>query len=278
MPRLPRLHCPFRLLLPVGLLAAALLLAACDSGTQATVPPADTLVPSLTPTPDVTRVPLPSWTPSASPPPSDTPVPLVLESEGLDAYPPPIDIDLPPGWASGFDIIVNPDIDGVLRAFPVAVYQGPVTDGTGTLVLLWGFQATTADPVFGTTDATSIYRDGLRLWRFLLNGIDCNIGTDLQYDFQVGGQQASGTFVSAVDCPPGPDDVPEPDVSGWFAGLNVDGLPFIFYAYTDPAAILGPARAEMQAILDTVSFRVAEALTATAPALTATAAAATPAP
>ncbi len=248
-------------------LIAVLILAACDPGDgdpEVVIP--DTPVPSLTPTPFTTPTANVSPTPAESATPTPTFVPLQFESEGVDEYRPPINIDLPDEWQSGFDIIVNPDIDGELRAFPVAVYQGPVTNGTGTIILIWGFQSTTPSEVIAPSDSVNIYRDGLRLWRFLLNGIECNVGSDLQRDYLIGGLPAAGTFVSAVDCPPGVGGVEDPDVSGWFAGMRVENLPFIFFAFSDPQAILGPARDEMQAILDTVEFRVAEFLTATPPA------------
>lgn len=248
------------------MLACTVIFTACASGSDATQDaPADTPVPSLTPTAPATPTPVETASPTITFTPSPTGVPLQFESEGLEDYPPPINIDLPDDWLLGYDIIVNPDIDGELRAFPVAVYQGPVTGGTGSIYLIWGFQSTTTGDT-SPLDSTNIYRDGLRLWRFLLNGIDCNIGSDLQRDFTVGILNAAGTYVSAVDCPAGPDGVQEPDVSGWFAGVRVEGLPFIFFAFTDPQAILGPARDEMQAILDTVEFRVTEFLTTTPPA------------
>lgn len=246
-------------------LLCMLILAACDSGPdEPEIVVQNTPVPSLTPTPFSTPTP-PANATIVTLTPSPTGVPLQFTSDGLDVYRPPINIDLPDGWLSGYDIIVNPDIDGELRAFPVAIYRGPITGGTGTIVLVWGFQSTTPNEVIAPSDATNVYRDGLRLWRFLLNSADCNIGTDLQRNFTLGAVTATGTFVSAVDCPPGPDGVQEPDVSGWFAGARVDNLPFVFFAFTDPETILGPARDEMQAILDTVEFRVIEFLTATPP-------------
>lgn len=164
---------------------------------------------------------------------------------------PPLTITLPDGWSSGYDALVLQDIDGI-RPIPFAVYTGPVTGGTGTIVLLWGFpNLINANSVAVEPD---IWTDGTRLLRLAVVGDGCNVGTDLRRMYSVGGIQAIGTQFAAVDCP----DLP--DTRGWFAGVRQFNVNFVFYAYTEPiAAMDGSAPDEIQAILDTVQFVEPEA-------------------
>ncbi|MFN8453019.1 MAG: hypothetical protein U0521_31465, partial [Anaerolineae bacterium] len=164
---------------------------------------------------------------------------------------PPLTITLPDGWSSGYDALVLQDIDGI-RPIPFAVYTGPVSGGTGTIVLLWGFpNLINANSVAVEPD---IWTDGTRLLRLAVVGDGCNVGTDLRRMYSVGGIQAIGTQFAAVDCP----DLP--DTRGWFAGVRQFNVNFVFYAYTEPiAAMDGSAPDEMQAILDTVQFVEPEA-------------------
>lgn len=159
---------------------------------------------------------------------------------------PPLTIALPEGWSSGYDALVLQDIDGI-RPIPFAVYTGPVTGGTGTIVLLWGFpNLIKASSALIEPD---IWTDSTRLLRLAVVGEGCNVGTDLRRSYSVGGIQAIGTQFAAVACP----DLP--DTRGWFAGLRQFNLNFVFYAFTEPiAAMDGSAPDEMQAILDTVQF------------------------
>jgi hypothetical protein len=82
----------------------------------------------------------------------------------------------------------------------------------------------------------------------------CNAGTDLQRTYEVGGRSGSGTQFAIVDCPE------TPDTRGWFVGLQEDGLNFVFYVYADPIEAMDVAEEELQAVLDSVVFQVAESL------------------
>jgi hypothetical protein len=127
-------------------------------------------------------------------------------------------------------------------------------------VLLWGFPSLVptnaldpASALLGTAPAPDLFADGLRLLRLAVIEPACNIGTDLRRDYRVGGLAAVGTQFAAVDCPQ------EADTRGWFAGVQSGGLNFIFYVYADPITAMDMGRDELQAILDTVVFRVPEA-------------------
>ncbi|MDZ4766582.1 MAG: thioredoxin domain-containing protein [Chloroflexota bacterium] len=166
---------------------------------------------------------------------------------------PPIALTLPDGWGYAYDALILQDIDG-LRSIPFAVYQGAVTDGTGTIVLLWGFPSlVSVDPLTGNTDAgapPSVWTDALRLLRLAIIEQGCNVGTDLRREYSIGGLAATGTQFSAVDCPE------LPDARGWFAGLQQVNLNFVFYAFTTPIEALdGAAADELQAVLDSVTFQ-----------------------
>lgn len=232
----------------LSVVCLAALLAACA---QAAPTPTLTLVPSSTPTPPATA------TPAATATPEDTePTPIALELTPLagQGSAPPLTLDFPPGWAYGYDTLALVDIDNTLRAVPLAIYQGPVTGGTGTIVLLWGFpNFLTGSPLTlpGTpTPAPNLWSDGLRLFRLTLVDEGCNPGTDLERPYSIGGLAATGTQFAIVDCPE------SPDTRGWFAGLQVNGLNFVFYVYTEPISAMDTARAELQAILDSAVFSV----------------------
>ncbi len=166
---------------------------------------------------------------------------------------PPLDIKLPPGWRYGADTLVLHDVDVEMRTVPLAVYTGPVTGGTGTIVLLWGFPSLVAgNPFSGTPVQPDIWADGLRLLRLAVIEEGCNIGTDLRTQYNIGGLTAVGTQFSAVDCPQ------LSNTRGWFAGVRISGINFVFYTFTDPIDAMTGAQKELQAILDTVSFRVPE--------------------
>ncbi|QPC84285.1 hypothetical protein G4Y79_07900 [Phototrophicus methaneseepsis] len=168
---------------------------------------------------------------------------------------PPLEIDLPDSWGSTYRTLVSNEIADV-GMLPFALYGGPVTGGTARIVLLWGF----ASIASGNSTETSIWADGLRLLRQHIVEPQCNIGTDTERNYTVGGMPALGTVYSAVDCP---EDLP--DTRGWFAGLNVEGVNFMFYVYTEPmTAIPGPAEDEIQAILDSVTFHIEDTANAIA--------------
>ncbi|HVU10987.1 MAG TPA: thioredoxin domain-containing protein [Phototrophicaceae bacterium] len=165
-----------------------------------------------------------------------------------DHIKPPLTIDLPSGWAEGYDALVLQDIDGI-RPIPFALYKGPVTGGTGYIVLLWGFPNLVVGAPSGGPIEPDVWTDGTRLLRLAIVEQGCNVGTDLRRNYSVGGLQAVGTQFAAVSCPQ------LPDTRGWFAGLRQFDVNFVFYIYTDPiSAMDGSAPQELQAILDTVKF------------------------
>jgi protein-disulfide isomerase len=183
-----------------------------------------------------------------------------------DRLEPPVTLALPPGWAWGYETLLLQDIDGV-RTIPFAIYQGPVTGGTGTIVLLWGFPnlVNIENPLLVESAEPDLWTDGLRLLRLAVIEDGCNIGTDLRRDYSIGGLTAVGTQFSAVGCPA------LADTRGWFAGLQQNSLNFVFYAYTEPiSAMSGAAADELQAILGSVTFQPLPTPTP-APEVTATA-------
>ncbi len=176
-----------------------------------------------------------------------------------DRIAPPLTLDLPEGWQYGYDALVLQDIDGI-RPVPFALYQGPVTGGTGSIVLLWGFPNLVNYSATASANVQlDVWTDGTRLLRLAVFEQGCNVGTDLRRDYSVGGMQAIGTQFAAVGCPQ------FPDTRGWFAGLRQFNINFVFYVYTDPITAMDKAQSELQAILDTVRFAMPEA----APAATA---------
>lgn len=161
---------------------------------------------------------------------------------------PPITIDLPSGWGFAYNAFVYADLDGRIETVPFAYYEGPVTNGTGTIILLWGF-----DSVVNPFEAQmNPWLDGLRLLRLVIMDNECLIGTAPERDYRIGGVEATGTQFSAVDCPEG-----IPDTRGWFAAAFVDGINFAFYMYVDPIQPAGtPAEVDLQQMLDTIEFHV----------------------
>lgn len=173
---------------------------------------------------------------------------LQVDALSRQAVEPPLTIDLPEGWSFAYDALVLQDIDGI-RPIPFAFYQGPVTGGIGSIVLLWGFP----NLVNINTLEPDVWTDGTRLLRLAIFEAGCNVGTDLRRNYSVGGMQAVGTQFAAVDCPQ------LPDTRGWFAGLRQFNVNFVFYAYTEPiTAMDGSAVEELQAILDSVQFVMPE--------------------
>lgn len=190
---------------------------------------------------------------------TETPVVVTLQPLLGEQIEPPLRIALPAGWRRGYDALLLDDLDVQVRTVPVAVYAGPVTDGTGTIVLLWGFpNLVAANPLQPEAAQPDLWADGLRLLRLAVIERNCNIGTDLRRDFTIGSLTAVGTYFAAVDCPE------LPDTRGWFAGVRESGINFVFYAYTEPiTAMDGAAEDELQAILDSVQFDVPDVITAT---------------
>lgn len=167
-----------------------------------------------------------------------------LTGEGAS---PPFDITLPEGWRVAYDTLLVSDLDAT-RTIPVALYTGPITGGTGTIVLLWAFPNVVATTGAATL-TTDLWLDGLRLLRLAVIEEGCNIGTDLRRDYGIGGLAAVGTSFAAVDCPQ------TPDTRGWFAGLNQFGLNYAFFMYADPIEAMDTGEGELQAILDSIRFQ-----------------------
>ena len=196
-----------------------------------------------------------------------TAVPMVLDPLLGISTKPPFEIALPEGWQLVLrdtftyqDLV--PDADGQYETLPIDVYYGPVTDGDGWIIMLWGFDSLL--PVDNTLTEAEFYQraawlNGLRMLQFVVFDPECNIGTAPQRDYTIGDLPAVGTTFSAVDCP-----YEQPDTRGWFAALSINNLNFAFYAYADPIIPAGSiVEFELQAIIDTVVFNV-EDITITA--------------
>lgn len=269
------------------------LVAACGPTATPIPTPAPTLVASLTATPgdtiaaavdatltalapvgptptDITLTPTPEVTAEMT----ETPVVVTLQALAGVQTEPPLDITLPTGWSVVLnDVQVLTDVDSEIRGFPIEVYSGPVTGGSATIVLYWGFpnlNLASGDVVAadaqGMAVAPDIWSDGLRLLNLAVMEQGCTVGTDLRRTYRIGLLSGVGTQFSAVDCPE------LPDTRGWFAGIQEKGLNFVFYVYVEGEAVMDnqnldafrAASAELQAILDTVRFRVPDiALTLT---------------
>jgi hypothetical protein len=249
--------CPPWQLLVTGS-AVLITLAACGGQTAPTPTalPAPTLVASLTATiaatsEPVVETPAADVTPGA---PTETPVVITVEPLLGQSVEPPLDITLPEGWLVGYDTLLLTDVDA-MRPVPLAVWTGPVSGGTGTIVLLWGFPSLIGgNPLEAqiATPAPDLWADGLRLLRLAVVENGCNIGTDLRRDYRIGLLAAVGTQFSAVDCPT------TDNTRGWFAGLNESGFNYVFYVYTDPIDAMTEADDELQIILETIRFRPIE--------------------
>jgi len=247
----------------VSLLFVVLLISAC-SATNEALPtlaptlPLPTATPTLVPSNTATLTPQATATLTATsnrptPIPSETPVlvdPLLSVSIA-----PPISIDLPEGWQFGYDTFLFQDIDGNPDTVPFALYQGPVTGGTGTIILAWGFDSVTTGNQFSEEfGQRNIWLDGLRILRTVILDGRCNIGNAPQRDYTVGNRPATGNTINVTDCP---DE--QPNTRGWFAALIEGGVNFAFYVLIDPLPPAGhPAEDELQAVLDSVEFNVDE--------------------
>lgn len=226
----------------------------------ANVPPTSTGAAEITgeastvPTVESTQPAVITWTPSPGPSQTSLPTTTPIEFNPDEQVPPPIAIGLPEGWQVGYGIVP------LSRQIPFALYNGPVSGGIGTIIVLWGFvsvvpplDANPLDP--DSLLGTDIYSEGILLFRQAIIEPDCQrVGTDVVREYSVGGQLAFGTEIAILDCPT------TPDARGWFAGLQVDGINFVFYVYTEPLEAMDAARAELQTILDGVVFRVNELL------------------
>jgi hypothetical protein len=228
------------------------LLAACG----ANVPPTPTRTPTLVPT----STPLPTLQPSPLPTLQDVPTdaPTLIPITVVPLYgkpvPPPIQITLPGGWKSGSDALVLKSEIYSAHPIPIAIYQGPITGGTGNIVVLWGYGSqASVDAVVNNDVNQQLWSDGLRLLRLAVFEQGCNIGTDLQRDYRIGTLPATGTQFAVVSCPS------LPDTRGWFAGLRVQNTNFMFYVYADPIDAMKTGQDDLQTILDSVQFVFPEA-------------------
>lgn len=197
---------------------------------------------------------IPTFDPNATLDPEST-EPVLLELDPLlnQQVPPPYEIDLPEGWVYGYDVLVLRDIDAI-RNMPIAVYTGDITGGTGVIVLLWGFpNILPSEGFIPETVTPNLFTDGLRLLPLAIVEPTCNVGTDLRRDYSIGGLAATGTQFAAVDCPDG-----LPDTRGWFAGLQHFNVNFMFYVFADPIDAIDTGEAELQAILDSITFVLPE--------------------
>ena len=194
---------------------------------------------------DATNTPAPD---STFDPQATEPIVITLPPVQNQEIPPPLNLTLPDGWRTRHDTLLLGDVDA-MRSVPFSYFTGPVTGGTGNIVLLWGFPNLVAGNPFDASGVqVDLFTDGLRLLRLAVIEQGCNIGTDLRREYSIGGLTAVGTQFSAVTCPE------TSDTRGWFAGLQQNDINFIFYAYTDPIEAIDGARAELQAILDSVRF------------------------
>lgn len=239
---------------------------AAVNGTMTAITAQQALSTLDTPRPNVTFVPAFTLTPT------EAPLVITLPPTTGDKVVPPIDIQLPQGWKAGYDAQVLADVEpNKFRIVPVAVYSGPITGGTGTIVLYWGFPnlvTPTTDAMaqaamgmtLAATPEADLWSDGVRLLRSAVIEPDCNIGVDVRRTYRVGLLSAEGTQWSAVTCKSG-----LPDTRGWFAGVKEKGVNFVFYVFSDPISAMDTSSNELQAILDTVRFHV-ETMTLTPPA------------
>lgn len=189
-----------------------------------------------------------------------TPETVFLPSTANQSLGVPIDIALPDGWTLALnDAFLVTDIDAV-RTVPFLLYRGAVSGGTGTILVLWGFPNITSGNLMEVqmgiaTPVPNLRTDGLRLLRLAVIEQGCNIGTDVERVYRIGEFEGSGAQWSAVDCPE------LPDTRGWFVGTQQNGINFLFYVYLEPIDPSGVteteriAREELQAILNTVTFR-----------------------
>lgn len=231
-----------------------LLLSACGAATAPTATPTATATQTPTPVPTNTATLIPSATPTPTdaPPteiPSETPIPV---DPLLDlAIPPPLEIVLPPEWQFGYDTVLYRDVDGQTDSVPFALYTGPVTDGIGTIVLVWGFDSVTGilPNEFGQRN---IYLDALRILRTVIFDPRCNIGTAPEREYMVGNANGTGTSINVNSCPDG-----QPDTRGWIAAIVLENINFAFYIFIDPIPPVDhPSETEIQAILDSIVFSV----------------------
>lgn len=249
------------------LVVLALLLTACEASVSApeaqlnpntpeflpSTAPA-VIPPPNTPLPTNTRVPTntpqavqPSITPEPSISPTATLIELNISPLIEIGFEPPLHIRLPSGWTSRSDALMLPDLEGTV-AVPFGFYNGPVTGGRGSIVVLYAFSSLI--PSTTPNIPANLYGDALRMLLFTVIEPTCEYSFEEEATYRIAGRTARGALFAANQCPDG-----LPSLQGWFGALNVDGLNFAFYAYTEPYEAMNPvSRAELQAILDSVVF------------------------
>lgn len=245
----------------VAIFVLAVVLAACEATVPAPEPiiytatpqpvteePLD-IPPTRTPVPTNTRQPLP---PSVTPEPTIPPEPTLVElniSPLLEVdFEPPLRIQLPPSWVRHSDALLMPELDNTV-AVPFGFYSGPVSGGgTGNIIVLYGFSSLIPAGMQGAS--ANLYGDALRMLLFAIIEPTCEYSFEEETTYMIAGRQVRGTIFAANSCPDG-----LPSLQGWFGALNVEGLNFAFYAYTEPfEALTDLSRAELQRILDSVEF------------------------
>ena len=245
----------------------SIVLVACGGGdsesapTETALPPTDTLVPSLTPTEIPTRVPNPTLPPTSTSEadaiePTITPIRVTVEPLTGEQFPPPLTIDVPDDWQNWYDTLVYNNVENELTSTRFANFFGSIEGGVGSIVVLWGFSSTaTIDRITGEMNIINFYTQGLRLFGLLIAEIDCNTSFGDEQQFNIGTYPAVGASITAIDCPQ------YPNLAGWFAGLQVDGVNFLFYVYAEPDDALTTENIDtLQAMLNSVQFNVPEFL------------------
>jgi len=207
------------------------------------------------------RVPNPTLPPTATSEadaiePSITPVRVTVEPLTGEQIPPPLTIDIPDDWQNWYNTLVYNNVENELTSTRFATFFGPVEGGTGSIVVLWGFSSTaTIDRTTGEMNIINFYTQGLRLFSLLIAEIDCNTSFGDEQQFNIGTYSAIGASITAIDCPE------YPNLAGWFAGFQVDGVNFLFYVYTEPDEALTTETIDtLQEMLNGVQFNVPEFL------------------
>ena len=145
----------------------------------------------------------------------------------------------------------------------LALYSGPVKNGTGTIIVLWNYPSLgppptltgpgpSATPAPGVTpldyQSELLWSDGLRMLQGTVLDITCNVGHYNEQTFSIGGKPGIGAYYNASQCPG------TPDTAGWFAGVNQFGVSYLFYVYIDPIDAYNDGRGDIQKMLDAIQF------------------------
>ena len=203
--------------------------------------------PTLTPA-EPTRAPVtPTVRPTSAaiePPDAATPT----EAKIFPGTPPPLTLDLPPGWQAAH-ILLPFRTPVTVSEVPMSLYEGALPGGaSGHLFLFWGFPNVT-----GPSGEIDLWTDALQILRGSLVDPSCNLGIDLApKPYMVGGHEAVGTLFSAVDCEG------EPDTAGFFAALQIEGGNYAFFFAVEPPGAFADQFPALRAVLESVRFEAAE--------------------